>query len=356
MIDKIRRHFAEQKAAGHVARMFSGSMSQQQAQGIAEQRADSTEYRQNFLATVQVVAGLEELADDPDMLKLLESDSRDARRADTHQSPAEKNSLLPKVALAAMLLIAIVAGYQVLYQTPAEPSSDIQRYVTRIGEQKTVTLEDGSTISMNTASQLFVDINDSYRRITLDRGEAYFDVAKDSERPFTVDFGSRSVSVLGTEFNIRKNAEKITVAVLEGVIAMHRKDEPVLSSAPELTVAAGDEKRLKAPGQCLLKTGMVVEFDVEQQALLAFRDSNIQRRQEWRGGVIRFDNQPLHKVIQELNRYSVKKILIEDPELMEIRFFAAVKVDDLGGALRVLENTLPVKVVHRFDQISIVKK
>ena len=89
--------------------------------------------------------------------------------------------------------------------------------------------------------------------------------------------------------------------------------------------------------------------------LSAYKAANLERLHSWRTGVIRFDAEPLYKVVLELNRYFPKKIMIEDVAVMEMKLYAAVKLDNISVALSVLEHTLPVKVIHQFDRILIVK-
>src|SRR5690606_13001818 len=108
----------------------------------------------------------------------------------------------------------------------------LDRYATEIGEQKTVQLSDGSELVLNTNTRVLIDYTDSKRRAILDQGEAYFKVAEDAQRPFSVDAGVRSIAVLGTEFNVQKTGGGLTVAVVEGLVAVHRPEEKLLLSSP----------------------------------------------------------------------------------------------------------------------------
>ena len=74
---------------------------------------------------------------------------------------------------------------------------------------------------LNTGGQLVVDYGAQARRVLLERGEAYFEVAEDRARPFTVDLGLRSVTAVGTAFNVRKDPERFQVAVTDGAVAFH---------------------------------------------------------------------------------------------------------------------------------------
>ena len=153
-----------------------------------------------------------------------------------------------------------------------------------------------------------VDYSGPARRIVLERGEAYFDVTEDPRRPFTVDLGVRSVTAVGTAFNIRKSPERYQVAVVEGAVAFHAVTDGAVPSPPPVS-ADGRAVPVSAPGQRRVEAGWVAEFDVSTDVLTAFRPESMDRYRDWRSGMISFDRAPLYQVVKEMNRYSLKKIL-----------------------------------------------
>ena len=254
--------------------------------------------------------------------------------------------------MAAGMLLAIGASLTVFKPWSGPDDSHLQKYFARIGEQQTMEMADGSVITLNTGGQLVVDYSGPARRILLERGEAYFEVVEDPNRPFTVDLGVRSVTAVGTAFNIRKTPEHYQVAVIEGAVSLHRLTDEVSSSPPPLS-ADGQTVLISTPGQRRVEAGWVAEFDVGRDELTAFRPESMDRYRDWRGGLLDFDREPLYQVIQELNRYSRKKILIEDASVMELKVYTVVSIQDIDSALSNLELVLPVEVTRHYDRIVI---
>src|SRR5690606_14321003 len=136
-------------------------------------------------------------------------------------------------------------------------------------EQKQIELSDGSELTLNTASQVLVDITDGMRRVVMDRGEVYFEIAGDPLRPFIVELQGRSISVLGTEFSLRRTAQGFSLALVDGVVSLHRPEEKLVSAAQVLAPEQGETVSIFADGQYEVRAGTVVEFNVLTQQLSA---------------------------------------------------------------------------------------
>ncbi|MGS2722515.1 FecR family protein [Porticoccus sp. GXU_MW_L64] len=344
MIRAIKQNFTDRQAASGIARLLSGELSDREQVEMLSRQSSDDSYRNSFIDTMQTLSDMEDLAADPDILGVVAEDSPPRLQPSRNWRGW---------AVAAGLLLAVTAGY--IGWTPlVTKDGDVQRYVTRIGEQKTVNLADGSAITLNTGTQILVEMSDQSRRIILERGEAYFDVARDPLRPFAVALGSRAISVLGTEFNIRKSPDSFVLAVVEGVVAIHGNEEQASDSAPAVNVDDGERKQYRGSVQRKVLAGTVAEYSENSQQLVAYRDAHIDRLHSWRTGLVRFDAVPLHKVIQELNRYSAKKILVEDSSVMDMEVYAGIRVDQANMALTLLEESLPIRVVRHFDRVVIV--
>ncbi len=335
-----------QRAARALARLNAEDFSSRDlAEAGAWKSADSV-YRQEYLRTAHLLADMEGLKDSAKIRAILDDAENDASGL----------KLWPGFAVAATMLLAVAVGYLALSPTADDSDADgnVLRYVTRVGEQKSVELSDGSHVTLNTGSELLVSLSDQSRALTLVRGEAYFDVASDPLRPFWVGVGTRRISVLGTQFNVRKMPDQFSVAVIEGVISFHKESESVDSDSPELQ--ANDDKvlRIDNPNQYRLSAGWVVEFDNEENVLTAHMSKDLSDAHSWRQGLVSFAGAPFYQVVRELNRYSGKKILIEDSGLVDIEVFASVRVDRINAALASLERAYPIKLVHYFDRIGIV--
>ena len=324
--------------------LWSDQLSEAEAAAIRHRVWGDPEYREEFDGSLEVIASMEELAGDSE----IQESFLKYRRLLQERRSKRKAAL----GMAAGLLVAICAALTYFSPWRGPDDSHLQKYFTRIGEQQTIELDDGSVITLNTAGQLVVDYSEQVRRILLERGEAYFEVAEDSERPFTVDLGHRLVTAVGTEFNIRKSLEHYQLAVIEGAVAFHEVTDEVPSSPPPVS-ADGQAVVISSPGQQLVEAGWVAEFDVTRDVLTAFRPESMERYEGWRIGTLSFYREPLYQVIQELNRYSRKKILIEDTSVMELSVYTAINVQDIDSALYGLEKLLPIEVTKHYDRIVI---
>lgn len=334
------------QAAKSIIRIQSDDITAEEERLLLNSYENDEEFRNDFLLINQGLARIEGLADDPDVLSVLDEAEKDIEKS------------RGRWALVAGLIIAISTSILMLTGVVKEDegSSDIKRYVTRTGEQKTIKLIDGSVITMNTATQLLVDINSDSRSVTLVRGEAYFDVEKDPMKPFSVKAGNYALTVLGTEFNVMRSTDELTLAVTEGVVGIHDPNEPLVKSP--LSLDDSNEKVIEwvDPEQRSVTAGWVVNIDESKDCLIAYQADNIEHISQWRTGLLRFEGVPLGEVVKQINRYSAKKILIEDPNIMSIEIFGSVQVNSLGAALRGLEKSYPVKVRHQFDSISLTGK
>lgn len=301
-------------------------------------------YRDEYQGLLAVVASMQGLKED----RAIEEILRDYRPM------LQKHRARKRLALGmfAGMLLAVGAYLAVFTPWRGPDDSHLQAYFTGIGEQQTIELDDGSVVTLNTAGQLLVDYSEHARRVVLERGEAYFEVAADPERPLTVDLGTRSVTAMGTAFNIRKTPEQYQVAVIEGAIALHASAEDV-SPVPLPISADGPTVVLDPRAEHRVEEGWVAEFDVNGNRLTAFQPESIDRYQEWRNGVLSFYPAPLFEVVQELNRYTRKKILIEDAMLMELEVYTVLDIRRIDSALEGLEQLLPIRVTRYYDRIVI---
>ena len=327
--------------------LWSDQLSEAEAAAIRTRVRNDPKYREEFHGSLAILASMEGLEGDPAMEEIVPK----------IRSLMQKRRSRCTVALsmAAGMLMAI--GAIVTVFSPWTDDRPLQEYFTRIGEQQIIALDDGSVVTLNTAGQLVVDDSGPVRRILLERGEAYFEVADDPGRPFTVDLGVRSITAVGTAFNVRKDPARYQVAVIEGAVAIHEATEKVSSSSLPVsadgTPAGSRSVALSGPGQRRVEAGWVAEFDVRRNELTAFRPESMGRYQNWRSGLLDFAREPLYQVVQELNRYSRKKILIEDSSIMELKVYTVIRVDDIDSAVKRLELVLPIEVTQRYDRIVI---
>jgi transmembrane sensor len=192
--------------------------------------------------------------------------------------------LVPRLAVAAVLAAAVAAIGLYLFQPRAE------RYVTALGEQRSVTLDDGSLVTLNTSSAIEVRFDEGQRRVALLEGEALFQVAHDAARPFDVTVREVTVRAVGTRFNVDRHSPTTKVMVVEGRVE-------VSAGASHLPLGAGEQVTL-APQQALKVSS-----------------ANVTAGTAWMQRELVFENQPLSEIAAELNRYNRQIIDIQGETL-----------------------------------------
>jgi transmembrane sensor len=221
----------------------------------------------------------------------------------------------PALALVASILLAIF-GLQVFFGT------SVERYQTLKGEQKTISLADGSQIMLNTDTELTVSQSDSQRSVQLNHGEALFSVTHDPLRPFEVFAGSGRLRDIGTRFDVYAQADRVDVAVLEGEVDMMIAHKSVSRS---------------------LTAGQSAAYDINGN-LLASRLTHMQAVTAWQNGKLIFTDLSLPEALTQIARYHSVEFQIADPKLRELKISGTFKTSNLPLLLKTLEAGFPVKI------------
>jgi transmembrane sensor len=252
------------------------------------------------------------------------------------------------LALAATLLLGVAIALSIQLGS-LERGLENGVYATAIGELETVTLPDQSRIQMDTDSQIRVAYSDSHRRIFLDRGKAYFDVAKNAERPFEVYAGEGMVEAVGTAFSISVISDELEIVVDNGKVNLYQV-EPTAHLAP-----GPDEQSTKGSGDAFhpdesTSTKVLAVLEQGQSALMgdsqvrALSAEELAEALSWRRGVLVFKNDPLGKVISEISRYTAVDIRVIDPALNELEIGGRFKAGQLEAFLDVLQTGFGIQV------------
>ncbi|WIO73917.1 FecR domain-containing protein [Porticoccaceae bacterium LTM1] len=336
---------AWKQAATRVTSLFDRALTTRRAQQLMEWKKADPRQAEELDHAIDLWTGMESLAEDPEI-----QDWQKTALASQAKRPAFYRIGYPIAA--AILLGMIVSLWQLQPDNNVQEPSDIARYSTALGEQKTVQLPDGSTVILNTGSSLLVDFSADRRRAVLDYGEVWFDVAQDANRPFVVELDSHALTVLGTQFNVRKVHSQLSVALVEGVVACHPKAEiastaAINTSNPDLS--RGTQYRLVA-GDLL-----TIENTAKPQVEISATE-NIAHYASWRLGKVYFENQYLYQVVQEINRYTNRKVFIDDATVMNLSVTAVLHLSELDDVLTGLEQSLPITVKRYPDSIVITGK
>lgn len=210
--------------------------------------------------------------------------------------------------------------------------ANASEYSTRIGERLTVALEDGSQVTLNTASVLRPAFDEGERRVILVRGQALFEVAKDSNRPFVVETPHRRFVAVGTAFDVRVEGEKIQITMLEGTVRVEQKQPSTANAATTIsTITAGEQ------------------LTVDATRLDRVRLTDPERVTSWRRGQVIFESSRLADAVAELNRYSTTQIALADHALAELRISGAFATGRPAIFVEALTTYFPIAVTRVDD-------
>lgn len=204
-------------------------------------------------------------------------------------------------------------------------------YQTAPGERRTLTLDDGSRIELNTRSRLEIHYSAGTRRVTLREGEAMFEVSHDAARPFVVDAGMGTVTVTGTRFDVRRDTSGVDVSVESGSVNVRGSAKDGMkgnaSRTPDTRLSAGLGARIASDGTV---TGAA---SIDVPGVLA-----------WREGKLVFNDAPLSAVAAEVSRYRQQPVRVADAATGSLRVSSVFSADDTSGLLAALPQMLPVGV------------
>lgn len=232
---------------------------------------------------------------------------------------------------AAAVLIAAFVGMPLLNTSmlnTAQVEAPVEyAYTTAHGETRTVTLADGSEITLNTDTTIRTVFSDGTRKVTLERGEAFFDVARDETRPFTVGFGAGQVKVLGTRFNVYRKETGTQIFVEHGRV--------------EVGSASTSDTRVLTVNQ-----GVNLNHDGVLDAATAF---DLEQAIAWKNGNFDFRNTKLSDMVTQINRYARLDVIIEDEAVKNLEIDGAFAINRIPELLTTLELVLLVDVEVQSD-------
>jgi transmembrane sensor len=224
-----------------------------------------------------------------------------------YSAPRNRPRLVMLTALGAFVVLGLALwALQAFWLSPS--------YATGLGEQRVLRLSEGTRITLNSDTRISVEYRESERGVRVDRGEAYFEVAKDAGRPFWVRAGDHRVQALGTAFIVRHEAGRTAVTLVEGKIAVTRDDGAVNSIPepvePSVHPTALEKQIILTPGERLTFVGgSRGRLDVPRMDAVT----------AWRRSEIVLDHTPLADAVAEMNRYDQTTLVIEDPQVAALR-------------------------------------
>jgi transmembrane sensor len=253
-----------------------------------------------------------------------------------------KRRRTPALAAAAVVAALAIGASAFVYQWPSTPT-----YKTAIGEHATISLPDGSTLELNSASSARVEYSGESRVIHLDRGEGFFKVAHDVRRPFWVVTPGSWVRAVGTAFNVYLRPYAVEVTVSEGVVK-------VGTSKSKSGAAPSAEEATGIPA-AVVKAGQQAELQGELTSTRGLSTGELARAVAWREGILYFENRPLEEVVAELARYSSVQFIIGDEKVRRMLVGGTFQASPQGteAFLATLEQGLGLRVRRDVNSIYI---
>ena len=256
--------------------------------------------------------------------------------------PSMRSVAMGVVAAVAVLAVSIVVSLQTRGGVPPATQQVEQPVLeTQVAEIRDVTLPDGTVVTLGARSRIDYHFEGGLRMVSLEQGEAFFNVAPDKSRPFYVKAGDRLVRVVGTRFDVRQSTESVVVSVVEGVVEVMKGEDPeatekqhaeihkdVLTAGDKVTATIGEDHR------------QLEEVDPEKTAA-------------WRNGWLAYEDVSLEDIVADIHRYDTRKYVFSNDDLKHLHVTAAFGSDKLDQFLDALEASYPL-VVDRSDPSKVV--
>lgn len=221
---------------------------------------------------------------------------------------------VPAMAAAAVLVAALVVVPRWLasHMTP-----DGTRYATTIGQMRSVNLDDGSTILLDTDSVVVERYNADVRRVDLLHGKAQFHVQGNKAWPFVVHAQNGTVTAVGTRFQVRVNDDAAIVTLLEGRLSIATRSSSGQQSA---SLSAAEQLKFDSSG-----------------VIGPVHPADMQAAEGWTEGKLFVHDWLLPDLLSEMNRYSSVEVRIADPLLRTVRISGVFRAGDQQGLLLALQ-------------------
>jgi transmembrane sensor len=254
---------------------------------------------------------------------------RPLKRPVTAPAPQSRRPLIFKFAAAAMVVAAIVASSVYLSQ----PS--MRTYATAVGERQTITLTDGSTIALNTNSVLKLSANANARMAVLERGEAFFQIQHDAQRPFIVTAAGHRITDLGTKFIVREETDALKVTLIEGRARIETSGNAAKHRAADLR-----------PGETVIASADALKTTMRPV-------TKLKNEASWQRGVLVFENATLADAARELNRYNTQKLVIADASVAKLTFDATIPTNGIQTFTRVAQQVFGLRIERRDGEVIV---
>jgi transmembrane sensor len=226
-------------------------------------------------------------------------------------------------AAAAVLISVCGAGY---LWSVRQPSS----YEAAMGGRRSVALEDGSRILLDSDSAVAIRYSKTARAVTLTRGQARFDVAHDTSRPFSVSVGTETVTAVGTSFDVELRGSKVLVTLIKGRIIVRDTSDRGKQTNSSVKLSAGQQ----------------LIASIDSRPIITSADFAV--TQAWEAGHLVFRGEDLADAVEQINRHTSNRITV-DPSAASFRVIGVFNVGDTKSFISVTTELYPIEAVTSED-------
>jgi transmembrane sensor len=252
------------------------------------------------------------------------------RRAQRTRETTRRFGLLHGLGLACALVAVVMGAFW--FRNPS--------IATAIGERRNLTLEDGTRLTLNTATHVRIQYGKTQRRLTLETGEVFLEVARQAERPFIVSTENAEIKVLGTAFSIRDDRHETEVTLVEGKVTVTDSHH------------GEDLSQMQTPAAPLVFTLLPGErLTLASARAPALDHPSVEKVTAWRQGLVALERTSLRDAVEEMNRYSSTKLVIAQPGRSDVEVSGVFHAGDSEEFARALALTHGIRSKQSGDTI-----
>ena len=349
-IEREHRRRLNEEAAAWCIRIQNGDVSEDDA-AYLDWVSATPDHAAAMRSAAALWAMFGEGATSPEIMKA----RRDAldqtgRTAARRWSAFRRSPRMPKLAAAAAAAV-LAATPAIIMTTGRQDSATIaetviaeaviaETYRTAIAETRVVTLADNSRVSLDALTVLSVNYTEQGRDIELIEGQAHFDVARDLSRPFRVTAGDQTVVATGTAFNVELVGDEVLVTLLEGEVVV--TDNSVLR-APDRRAEQVSVDPASAPAAPVkMRPGQLLVASVQTAPRLV-DDTNIEKTNAWRDGMVFLEGDSFSAAVARMNRYSRIELTVADHTLSDLRISGVFNAGDTDAFVEAVQAYFPIE-------------
>lgn len=321
----------QEQACDWIAKLDAGSMSDADTEALARWINIDSSHGKALMEMADLLDNMSVLSQLSEVIPL---DTPALSQQRKKAGPGRPFRLNPVSAISIIVVLAFIGIFSGII--PKEPETEqIASARTSIGELKTITLPDGSEVTLNTHSQIDLEFSQQRRKVILIRGEANFVVEPDKKRPFIVVAGDKIVEAVGTAFNVKAQGKQIEVTVTEGLVTITSAIKPGNNdqTSPSIDINSKSDQPVinVAAGHTAVITGNI-------ESVKPLDPVSIEKKLAWQKGIIVFEGETLEQVVEEISRYTTSTFVISDEEARYIRVGGYFAIGDIDKMLDILEH------------------